>query len=444
MNSAFRAIWLVPQSRDIKYYSPPGGFRVKKMSRETHFIRKWSNFLGIAIKLVLYILKQLFASVSGTSGGYLPRRSGSVNIHRYSPPLLRIIVNYRPISMLPIFSKIVEQVMLSRLKIFLETNQIISEQQYGFQKTKSTTLAVLDLLNNIVESFENKSVCSVVFLDFAKAFDTVNHNILIDKLENYGLRGIPKKWFKSYLTDRQQIVCINEKLSSKLTVDCGVPQGSVLGPILFLLYINDIANSLLKSKCLLFADDTSLFHSSKNIQQLESTLNNDLNNIQEWLLCNKLSLNVSKSSCVTFSPKQKHTRSLQLEINCEIIKEKTTTKYLGVIVDKHLTWKHHLESIKTKLAKITGIIFKIRHYVPLPVLKHLYSSLFYPHLNYANLLWGNATASALKPIETLQKKVIRAMLNEKWDCHTTPLFHKLNILKLKNALARDLFVDVFS
>ena len=334
--------------------------------------------------------------------------------------------------------------MLSRLKIFLEKNQIISEQQYGFQKKKSTTLAVLDLLNNIVESFENKSVCSVVFLDFAKAFDTVNHNILIDKLENYGLRGIPKKWFKSYLTDRQQIVCINEKLSSKLTVDCGVPQGSVLGPILFLLYINDIANSLLKSKCLLFADDTSLFHSSKNIQQLESTLNNDLNNIQEWLLCNKLSLNVSKSSCVTFSPKQKHTRSLQLEINCEIIKEKTTTKYLGVIVDKHLTWKHHLESIKTKLAKITGIIFKIRHYVPLPVLKHLYSSLFYPHLNYANLLWGNATASALKPIETLQKKVVRAMLNEKWDCHTTPLFHKLNILKLKNALARDLFVDVFS
>ena len=243
------------------------------------------------------------------------------------------ITNYRPISLLPIFSKIIEQLMLSRLKSFLERNQIIFEHQYGFQKKKSTTLAVLDLLHNITESFEKKEFCAVVFLDFAKAFDTVNHDILVDKLESYGIRGVAKNWFKSYLTNSEQLVSINDTLSSKLPVKCGVPQGSVLGPILFLLYINDIANSYnSRSKCFLFADDTSLFSSAKNIHELETTLNEDLCNIQEWLLCNKLSLNVSKSNCVIFCTRQKNlTKSLTLKINNEIIQEKSYTKYLGVI-----------------------------------------------------------------------------------------------------------------
>ena len=206
----------------------------------------------------------------------------------------------------------------------------------AFQKKKSTTLAVLDLLHNIIESFEKKEFCAVLFLDFTKAFDTVNHDILVDKLESYGIRGVAKNWFKSYLTNREQLVSINDTLSSKLPVKCGVPQGSVLGPILFLLYINDIANSYnSRSKCFLFADDTSLFSSAKNIHELETTLNEDLCNIQEWLLCNKLSLNVSKSNCVIFCTRQKNlTKSLTLKINNEIIQEKSYTKYLGILLTR--------------------------------------------------------------------------------------------------------------
>lgn len=341
------------------------------------------------------------------------------------------IANYRPISLLPIFSKIIERLMLVRLNKFLEKNKTIFEHQYGFQKKKSTTLAILDLVNNIIQSFEEKLYTSVVFLDFAKAFDTVNLDILLDKLSFYGIRGVAHNWFKSFLTNRKQCVSINGNISSTLTVTTGVPQGSVLGPLLFLLYINDIPNSAKPLDFFLFADDTSLRYSSSSIEDLETTLNNELNNINEWLLSNKLSLNVSKSNFVNFYPKQrKMLKSPILKINNEIIEEKDCTKYLGVLIDKHLTWINQINMIRTKLSKALGIIYKLKPFVPVPILKLIYNSLFYPYLNHAILIWGNAYTSTLNPLRILQKKAIRAILDEDWNSHTPPLFHKLKILML--------------
>ena len=268
-------------------------------------------------------------------------------------------------------------------------------------------MALLDLLNNVVDAFENKSYSAVIFLDFAKAFDTVNHDILIDKLEFYGVRGTALSWFKSYLINRKQVVSINGVLSSELTVNNGVPQGSVLGPILFLLYINDISNSSKILDFFLFADDTSLLYSNKNMDELEYTLNRELTQIQEWLLCNKLSLNITKSNFIIFhSPKFKIPFSPTIKIDNEPIIEKDHTKYLGVIIDKHLTWKQQIATIKTKLAKTLGIIFKAKYYASPLVLKQIYYSFFYPYLNYAILLWGNAYSTLLNPIRILQKRLL--------------------------------------
>ena len=197
------------------------------------------------------------------------------------------------------------------MKKFLDKNKIIFEHQYGFQKGKSTVHAVLDLINNITESLDKGLITAVVFLDFAKAFDTVNLDILLEKLHHYGFRGIALNWFKSFLMNRQQVVSINGNIFSNLLVHSGVPQGSVLGPVLFLLYINDIPNSVNILKPFLFADDTSLYYSSSNIKDLEITINNDLEQIQEWLLCNKLSLNIKKSNFVTFHSRQKSYRDHQ-------------------------------------------------------------------------------------------------------------------------------------
>ena len=235
------------------------------------------------------------------------------------------VSNFRPISLLPVFSKIIEKLMLSRLKSYLDKHKIIYEHQYGFQKGKSTTLALLSLLFKIIESFENKMYTSVVFLDFAKAFDTVNLNILLEKLSHYGFRGTSLKWFMSYLIGRHQLVSINGTQSAKLMVNTGVPQGSILGPILFLMYINDLPNAADILKLYLFADDTSLSYSSKSIEDLEYSLNSNLTKINEWLLCNKLSLNISKSNFVNFHPSQKKpSRSPKIAIDSEVLEEKKT------------------------------------------------------------------------------------------------------------------------
>ena len=177
------------------------------------------------------------------------------------------VSNYRPVSVLPTISKVLEKLMLTRLTEYLEKSKIIYEHQFGFQKNRSTTLAVLDLNTRITKALDRGNYAASVFLNFAKAFDMVNHQILLSKLENYGIRGPAKDWFESYLKSRHQIVKIGDTLSDKMQIACGVPQGSILGPILFLLYINDIKNASKTLKFLLFADDTSTLLISKSIQE---------------------------------------------------------------------------------------------------------------------------------------------------------------------------------
>ena len=212
-----------------------------------------------------------------------------------------VVSNYRPISLLPILSKIFEKIMYNRLIEFIDKNNILIPNQFGFQKNKSTEMAVNAIINNIINSYENKDTAYCIFLDFAKAFDTVNHNILLKKLEHYGIRGTPLNWFKSYLYDRQQYTEFGDVLSDLDYIKCGVPQGSVLGPLLFLIYINDIVNSSALLKFFLFADDTTIFFSGKPTPSLEKTLNSELKKVNKWLMSNKLSLNVGKPCFLNFS-----------------------------------------------------------------------------------------------------------------------------------------------
>ncbi len=209
-----------------------------------------------------------------------------------------------------------------------------------------------------------------IFLDLAKAFDTVDHNILINKLEYYGIRGTALKWFECYLTNRTQKVCINGTFSESCNVKFGVPQGSVLGPLLFLLYINDMPNSSNILKIHLFADDTSIFFSHKNLKELESIVNNELSKVSDWLIANKLTLNVDKSNFLLISPSRKNTTNkINLSINNEAIAQKDCIKYLGVLLDKNLSWKNHIQHVKLELSKGIGILAKLRHYVPQNIFK---------------------------------------------------------------------------
>ena len=210
------------------------------------------------------------------------------------------VANYRPISLLPIFSKIFERLIYNQFIGYINENKILTELQFGFQKNKSTEYAISSILSQINNAFSNNKSSYCIFLDFAKAFDTVNHSILIDKLEHYGVKGQTLALFTSYLTNRQQVVEVNGKLSEFGTIRHGVPQGSILGPLLFLLYINDISQSSDILNFFLFADDTAVFYSDDpSNKDTESILNNELEKVSCWLAANKLSLNVKKSN---FSP----------------------------------------------------------------------------------------------------------------------------------------------
>ena len=199
-----------------------------------------------------------------------------------------------------------------------------------------------------MEAIENGEFSCCIFLDFAKAFDTVNHNTLISKLEYYGIRGIPLDWFRSYLNERSQRVFVGGELSVDRTIKYGVPQGSVLGPLLFLLYINDIPKASKIMNFHLFADDTSLFYSHKNINVLEEVVNAELGCISDWLVANKLSLNTNKSNFMIIKPRQKKLpKKIQLNINGEHLNESNYAKYLGVLIDNNLTWKQHIQHVNT-------------------------------------------------------------------------------------------------
>ena len=248
--------------------------------------------------------------------------------------------NYRPISLLSNISKIFERVMYSRLDNFLTTSEIIHKFQFGFRKQYSTNHALLSIVEQIRRALDSKMFTCGVFIDLEKAFDTVNHKIFLSKLKHYGIRGIANKWFSSYLSNRHQSVSLNGASSSSLPVTCGVPQGSILGPLLFLIYINDMNTAMEFSTTYHFADDTNLLYSHKSIDVLRKRLNKDLALLYYWLCANRLSFNAGKSEFIVFrSPSCKKFERVTLKLHHSKLFESSKIKYLGISLDNNLIGK---------------------------------------------------------------------------------------------------------
>ena len=371
----------------------------------------------------------------------------------------QIFTNYRPVSVLPVFSKILERIMYNRLLLFLNKHKIIYDYQFGFREKYSTYLALITLTEKISDALNEGKHVIGIFLDFYKAFDTVNHEILLMKLENYGIRGVALNWFKSYLTNRQQFVTYNNCKSSTANVTCGVPQGSILGPLLFIVYINDLCHIAKHCFLLLFADDSNLFYTGHDLEELTERINEELNNIIFWLEVNKLSLNISKTHYMIFTRPKCKADDIKINVKDVAIGRVSHTKFLGVQIDDKLNWKQHIDYIRKKLSKSSGILKKARKYLPKECLKNLYFTFVYPYFTYCIHVWGKTFSTYLDPIIKVQKRIIRIITHSKYDEHTLPLFKQLNILtvndiydfsiatfmyKFANKELPDIFNDMFT
>ena len=304
-----------------------------------------------------------------------------------------IVTNYRPISLLVTVSKILEKVIYSRVYNFLvETNQLY-QSQYGFRTGHSCQNAISELVGTILKNQEENKLTLGVFIDLSKAFDTLSHEILLQKLSKYGIRGIPLKWFDSYLKERKMRVKLNTdkgtpSYSTYHPLTYGTPQGSCLGPLLFLIFINDLHYSVIHGTSILFADDTTLLHSHQDLDQLKILVEEDLTRLMDWFKANKLTLNIGKTDCLLFNFRNKP-QQLTINIGPHTLDCSDTVKFLGVWIDNKLNWNKHINTLIAKLKKNTNLLKLSNKFFTKPTKKLICYAHIYSHLTYGILVWGN-------------------------------------------------------
>ena len=349
--------------------------------------------------------------------------------------------NYRPISLLPTISKIFEKVVHKQLYEYFTENNLFYKSQYGYRKGHSTELAALELADRISQHLDKGEIPIAIFLDLSKAFDTLDHKILLSKLQYYGVKGAALNWFESYLSNRSQYVIYENTKSQQSPLSTGVPQGSVLGPLLFLIYMNDISKASEKFNSVLFADDTTLDNPLKTFDmigtenpldkaKLSENINLELSKIYDWLRVNKLSLNIGKTKYMIFHYRQRNIKDLipDLQIYGSKLKYVTEFNFLGIVFDENLNWNLHTQKISNKISRTVGLLSRLKRTLPQNTLRLIYTSLILPHLQYGLLNWG----FNLGRINKLQKRAVRHITCSRYNAHTTPLFSELQLLKLED------------
>ena len=303
--------------------------------------------------------------------------------------------NYRPISLISTIAKVLDKIIHKKIITFINKCDILDKNQYGFRKNKSTKVA-LTLISNVINGKLDKiTPIAILFLDIAKAFETVNHPILLDKLYNYGIRGSARNLIKSYLGNRLQKEKLNNATSHLESVNVGVPQGTILGPLLFLLYINDLLLDIPEDEIVSYADDTAVVTSAKTWKEVEIKMNETLHKISTWLALNKISLNTDKTVYIEFGNQVGSTpKNLDISIQGTKIKRVENTKYLGIIFDSHMRWNEHCEYIYNKTKYLIFVFYKLPKLMTTDTLRMIYYALFYSIISYRIIAWNGAYSNS--------------------------------------------------
>ena len=337
--------------------------------------------------------------------------------------------NYRPISILPCVSKLLERVVQRQLLAYLHKNNILSPEQSGFRPKHSTITTLIKVTDDWFQAIDKKEYTGAVFVDLKKAFDTVDCDILINKLNKIGIKGIPSSWVKSYMSNRVCKTFVNSKMSTESVLSCGVPQGSLLGPLLFIIYVNDLVTCVKSCQVQLYADDTVLYFSHSSINNIELALNTDLENVYNWMCQNKLSVNCKKTECILFG--SKHMLSKQNVLNIKLHKSPLNQvrhfKYLGLICDENLNWNNHIENMSQKIGKMIGFLGRLRRSLSETVLNLIYRSLILPLFDYGDIIYSSTFMKYTDKLQKLQNRAGRIILKVKPE-------HHVSVSEMHNAL----------
>ena len=336
--------------------------------------------------------------------------------------------NYRPITVLSIVSKILERAVHDQLYQHLHTHNLLNKWQSGFRPHYSTTSALTYVNEEILKHIDNGKLIGIVFLDLKKAFDTVDHELLIQKLPHYGITNNTLLWINNYLNNRTQITKINDINSDSMPIKCGVPQGSILGPLLFTIFINDLPDTIKHCNVTLYADDTALIVAGKTSDEIQNYLKKDLVNTKKWLDDSKLSLNVNKTKSMLIGTNQRlaKTTPLALKIDNKPIEQVHAFKYLGLWIDSNYKFKTHLDKIKHKIAFKVISLMRIKSYISKKYRQLIFNALISPHFDYVSTIWSSSSSSLLKPLSRLYSKAGKTILNLPMRTPTKEVLHTLN------------------
>ena len=345
---------------------------------------------------------------------------------------IEIAGNYRPVSVLPVVSKIMEKLVHQQLYSYLQQHAILNPAQFGFRPNHSTQDVLVSMVDDWRLALDKDKIVGAVMIDLSKAFDSVNHSILCAKLEGYGVRAEALKWFRGYLSGRRQGVCFENAVSEWRDIKRGVPQGSILGPLLFTIYVNDLPEAVVNSRTKQYADDTTIYLTSDNRIDLERGLSNDLALVDEWLRRNSLQLNVRKTQMIVLSRRRRaaETKEIKVTLRNEAIVRSTKVKYLGVWIDNELKWSEHIAVVRRRCLLGLSKLRRLRDVLPVNIKKSVYNALIMPHLDYCSVLWQECSVKLQQKLQQVQNYGMRLILSQPPRTPSKELLHKLSWVPL--------------
>lgn len=367
------------------------------------------------------------------------------------------ISNYRPISLISNVAKIYEKAVKKQLTEFIKKKTLLHENQYGFREGLSTQDAIAKLTSIIYDALDKKEKCLAIYIDLKKAFDSISHIKLLLKLKLMGISGKALSWFHSYLNNRSQCVKINSKISQPASSQFGIPQGTVIGPILFILYVNQMFNLPLKGQIISYADDTVLILKEKTWENINLTANADLRTLKNWFDENYLTMNSEKTFFMKYALNNKFTPSnLDIKIHnkncsnnttcneeCRSLKSKETVKYLGIIIDENIKWKEQIQQTITRIRKLFYVFINIRNLLSKNIIRNIYCALAQSLLQYAIVGWGGAFKVHISPLEVAQRKLIKIITKKPQDYPTQELFKDFKVLSVSNIYKKNSLLQIY-